>query len=217
VAINVVAYLLAVSHGGSFLSGPSNSVAVHYGAVPHALTRARGAAIWKTAITSMFVHGSFLHLFGNMVFLAIFGPSVEDALGRLRFCAFYLLGGLIALAAQLAVDPSSSAPALGASGAIAAVLGGYLLLYPRARVLSLTFIVFFFTLVEVPALLLLALWFAEQLGIAIGGLAKAGGGGSRGEAVAYVAHVGAFAFGLLTIRLFVARRRSSGPPALPVY
>ncbi len=103
----------------------------------------------------MFLHGSFLHILGNMLFLAIFGPNVEDALGRVRFAAFYLLGGLVALGAQVLADPGSSAPTLGASGAIAAVLGGYALLYPRARVLTLVFIVFFVTIVELPALLLL--------------------------------------------------------------
>ncbi len=90
-------------------------------------------ATWETVFTAMFLHASFLHIFGNMVFLAVFGPTVEDAMGRLRYLVFYLLGGLVALAAQVAVSPSSTSPTLGASGAIAAVLGGYILLYPRAR------------------------------------------------------------------------------------
>lgn len=150
----------------------------------------------------MFLHASFLHIFGNMVFLAIFGPTVEDAMGRLRFPVFYLLGGLVALAAQVAAGPSSTGPTLGASGAIAAVLGGYILLYPRARVLALVFIVFFFTLVEVPAVFLLGFWFLEQLYLGAAGLA---GTGSE-EGVAYFAHIGGFVFGLLLIRLFVMRR-----------
>ncbi len=98
-----------------------------------------------------------------MIFLAIFGPNVEDALGRARFTAFYLLGGLVALAAQVLVSPNSTAPTLGASGAIAAVLGGYIVLYPRARILSLVFIIFFVTIVELPAVFLLGFWFLEQL------------------------------------------------------
>lgn len=159
-------------------------------------------ATWETVFTSMFLHASFLHIFGNMVFLAIFGPTVEDAVGRLRFPVFYLLGGLVALGAQVAAGPSSTGPTLGASGAIAAVLGGYILLYPRARVLALVFIVFFFTLVEVPAVFLLGFWFLEQLYLGAAGLA---GTGSE-EGVAYFAHIGGFVFGLLLIRLFVMRR-----------
>jgi membrane associated rhomboid family serine protease len=156
-------------------------------------------ATWETALTSMFLHGSFLHIFGNMLFLAIFGPNLEDATGRLRYLAFYVLGGLVALAAQVLVSPDSTAPTLGASGAIAAVLGGYLLLYPRARVLTLVFIVFFVTIVEVPAVLLLGFWFLEQLYFGTAGLASPFGGG---EGVAYFAHIGGFVFGLLLIRLF---------------
>jgi membrane associated rhomboid family serine protease len=245
VAINVLAYLLAIRHGGSFFGGPANSVALHYGAIPYELTHpgshcdlatlagAEGSgatvacqgqpgvtgspgpqpASWETVITSMFLHGSFLHIFGNMLFLAIFGPTVEDTLGRARFLLFYLLGGVIALAAQVLVDPSSTGPTLGASGAIAGVLGGYILLYPRARILSLVFIVFFVTIVEVPALVLLGFWFLEQLYFGLAGLAGPLGGG---EGIGYFAHIGGFAFGLLAIRLFAGRRRSSQPP-LPVY
>ncbi|HTA12606.1 MAG TPA: rhomboid family intramembrane serine protease [Solirubrobacteraceae bacterium] len=124
---------------------------MRYGAVPHALTHSGSLATWKTVVTSMFLHGSFLHIFGNMVFLAIFGPTVEDAIGRVRYPAFYLLGGLVAVGVHLATDPNSTGPALGSSGPIAAVLGGYILLYPRARVLTLVFIVFFVTIVAVPA------------------------------------------------------------------
>jgi membrane associated rhomboid family serine protease len=172
-------------------------------------------ATWETVFTSMFLHGSFLHIFGNMLFLAIFGPTVEDAMGRPRFAAFYLLGGLVALGAQVLVGPNSTGPTLGASGAIAAVLGGYILLYPRARILSLVLIVFFVTIVEVPALLLLGFWFLEQLYFGLAGLDTVGGLGSSSEGVAYFAHIGGFAFGLLAIRLF-AKRRDSRPP-LPVY
>lgn len=240
VAINVVAYLLAIRHGGSFLGGPSDGVDVHYGAIPYELTHpgshcelisvrtlegvgrtvacqgqpgvvgtpAPQPPTWETAFTSMFLHGSFLHILGNMVFLAIFGPTVEDATGRARYVGLYLAGGLVALGAQVAVDPGSTGPTLGASGAIAAVLGGYILLYPRARVLTLVFIVFFVTIVEVPAVLLLGFWFLEQLYFGLAGLASPVGGG---EGVAYFAHVGGFAFGLLVIRLLVARRPRRSP------
>jgi membrane associated rhomboid family serine protease len=241
VAINVIAYLLEIRHGGSFFGGPSDGVAVRYGAIPYELTHAgkhcalvalpggvgntiacqgqpnvsgsppSQPATWLTVLTAMFFHGSFLHIFGNMLFLAIFGPTVEDAMSRPRYLAFYLLGGLVALGAQVIVDPNSTAPTIGASGAIAAVLGGYILLYPRARVLSLVLIVFFVTIVEVPAIFLLGFWFLEQLYFGAAGLASPVGGG---EGVAYFAHVGGFIFGLLLIRLFVRRRppRSLGLP-----
>ncbi len=233
VALNVVAYLLEIRHGGHFFSGPSDSVAVRYGAIPYEFTHpgdhcalvsipsAEGAgavvcqgqagvvgnpgsqpATWLTAFTSMFVHGSFLHIFGNMIFLGVFGPSVEDRIGRVRFLAFYLLGGLVALAAQVLVSPDSMSPTIGASGAIAAVLGGYILMYPRARIITLVFIVFFVTLVEVPALYLLGFWFLLQLLFGLAGSATPVGGS---EGVAYFAHVGGFVFGLLVIRLLVMR------------
>jgi membrane associated rhomboid family serine protease len=168
---------------------------------------------WETAFTSMFLHGGFLHIFGNMLFLAIFGPNVEEAMGRLRYPFFYLLGGLIALGAQVAIDPSSTAPTLGASGAIAAVLGGYIILYPRARILSLVLIIFFVTIVEVPAIFLLGFWFLTQLYFGAAGLSDPVG--SAGG-VAYFAHIGGFVFGLALIGLFAKHRRSV-PPRYPVY
>ena len=250
VAINVIAYLLEIRHGGSFFGGPSNSVAVRYGAIPYELThpgthcypvslptlegvhsvvacqRAAGQplpvaigplpaqpATWQTVFTSMFLHGSFLHIFGNMLFLAIFGPTVEDSTGRWRFLVFYLLGGVLALGAQVLVSPDSVVPTLGASGAIAAVLGGYVVLYPRARVLSLVFIIFFVTIVEVPAIALLGFWFLLQLAFGASGLASPVGGTAGGEGVAYFAHVGGFAFGLLAIRLFAGARKPQPLPA----
>jgi membrane associated rhomboid family serine protease len=213
VAINVIVYLLEIGHGGSFFGGPAASVELRYGAIPHDLDHAHRLA---TVLSSMFLHASFLHIFGNMVFLAIFGPTVEDTVGRMRFTVFYLLGGLVALGAQVLADPGSTAPTLGASGAIAAMLGGYILLYPRARVLALVFIVFFFTLIEVPAVFLLGFWFLEQLYLGLAGLAGTG----SSEGVAYFAHIGGFAFGLLAIRLFAGRGRGSAgahQPQLPVY
>jgi membrane associated rhomboid family serine protease len=243
VAINIVAYLLSIRHGGSLIGGPDNEVSVHYGAIPYELTHSpshcdlvsgpEGAfsavacqgqpgvtgtpapqpATAETVLTSMFLHGGILHIAGNMVFLAIFGPNVEEAMGRFRFVVFYLLGGVIALAAQVLVDPNSTTPTLGASGAIAGVLGGYIVLYPRARVLSLIFIVFFVTIIEVPAVFLLGFWFLEQV---LFGAANAtqplGGGGG----VAYFAHVGGFLFGLALIKVFAVHRRPT-PPRYPVY
>jgi membrane associated rhomboid family serine protease len=245
IAINVIAYLISIRHGGSFFGGPSDSTAVHYGAIPYELTHPgkhcdlvsapglEGAAsaiacqgqpgvtgapasqppAWETVFTAMFMHGGFLHIAGNMLFLAIFGPNVEDAMGPGRFVVFYLLGGLAALAAQVVVDPNSTAPTLGASGAIAAVLGGYIVLYPRARILSLVIIVFFITIVEVPAVFLLAFWFLQNVYFGAAGLSNPVGGGGG---VAYFAHVGGFLFGLALIWVFARRHLpEAGPEGRP--
>jgi membrane associated rhomboid family serine protease len=160
----------------------------------------------------MFMHGGLFHIGGNMLFLWIFGNNVEDSMGRVRFVIFYLLGGIAALALQILVDPSSTVPTLGASGAIAAVLGGYILLYPRARVLTVIFIILFFTLIEIPAVVVLGLWFIQQALFGALDLTDPTGGGG----VAYFAHIGGFAFGLLAIRAF-AQRVKSTPPRFPVY
>jgi rhomboid family protein len=241
ILINVVAYLISIRHGGGLLGGPSTSTVLHDAAIPYDFTHPGkyctlqpgvsefgGSGIqavckngpfpgqiptWETAFTAMFLHGGLLHIGGNMIFLAIFGPNVEEATGGLKFLLFYLLGGLVALAAQIAVGPNSLAPTLGASGAIAAVLGGYILLYPRARILTLVFIVFFVTIIEVPALVVLGFWFLQQVLFGAAGLANPAGGGGG---VAYFAHIGGFVFGLAAIRLLVARRKSA-PPAYPVY
>jgi membrane associated rhomboid family serine protease len=157
---------------------------------------------WVTLFTSMFMHGGLLHLIGNMLFLWIFGNNIEDSMGRVRFIAFYLAGGLVALLAQTALNPDAPVPTIGASGAVAAVLGGYALLYPRARVLTLVVIVIFITVIQLPALVVLSLWFLLQLLYASAELAQpvAGEGG-----VAYFAHIGGFVFGLLLIKLFANR------------
>ena len=168
---------------------------------------------WETLFTSMFMHGGWLHIAGNMLFLWVFGNNIEDRLGRVGFLLFYLLAGLIAVYTQALIDPSSTAPTIGASGAIAGVLGGYALLFPRARVLTLIFIIFFVTLVEIPALVLLAIWFILQFLPALGEVAVSVGGSSG---VAYFAHVGGFLFGLAAIKLFATRRREP-EPRLPVY
>jgi membrane associated rhomboid family serine protease len=172
---------------------------------------------WETLFTSMFMHGGFLHIAGNMLFLWVFGNNIEDRLGRVKFLIFYLLAGLIAVYTQALIDPGSTAPTIGASGAIAGVLGAYALLFPKARVLTLIFIIFFVTLVEIPALILLAIWFVLQFVPALGQVAVQTGGG---EGVAYFAHVGGFLFGLAVaaIILSVTRGRDrEDPPRLPVY
>ncbi len=161
-------------------------------------------SVWVTVFTSMFMHGSLLHIGGNMLFLWIFGNNVEDAMGPVRFIAFYLLGGLAADAAQILVDTNSTVPTLGASGAVAAVLGGYLLLFPRARVVTFVFIIFFFTILELPAILFLGIWILQQALFAYFDLVQPTGDGGG---VAYFAHIGGFALGLLTVRLIAKEER----------
>lgn len=151
-----------------------------------------------TVFTSMFSHGGLAHLGGNMLFLWIFGNNVEDDMGRFKFLVFYLLCGLVAAFAQVAMEPDSSIPMVGASGAIAGVLGAYFLLYPHARVLALVPIFFFLRLMWVPAIVFLGIWFLFQL---VGGFATPGGQGG----VAFFAHAGGFVAGLLLVRPFAGR------------
>ena len=217
IAACVVVYFV-VERGGFTLGATGEERAVQYGAIPFELTNPGEECTeidgevrcpaessdqtpwWVTVFTSMFLHGGLLHLGGNVLFLWIFGNNIEDSMGRGRFVAFYLLGGIAAVAAQTAIDPDSTAPTVGASGAIAAVLGGYALLYPRARVITLVFIVIFFTILELPALLVLGLWFLLQLLPAFAEPVQEGGGG-----IAYFAHIGGFVFGLIAIKLFANR------------
>jgi membrane associated rhomboid family serine protease len=217
IVVNVLAYFFW-QRGGLTLGDPSGA---HYicnlqdhGAIPFEFTHpgkqvviAQGCAdptapTWTTAFTAMFMHGGLLHLGGNMLFLWIFGNNVEDQMGYVKYIVFYLLGGLAALALQILVGPSSTVPTLGASGAIAAVLGAYIVLYPRARVVTVIFIIFFFTILELPALLVLGVWFLQQAVFGYFDLANPSGGGGG---VAYFAHVGGFVFGLLAVRVLAKR------------
>jgi membrane associated rhomboid family serine protease len=166
---------------------------------------------WEvTWLTSMFMHGSWLHIIGNMIFLWVFGNNVEDAMGRIRFLAFYLLAGIAATALQTTVTlwmgtPEDAAiPNVGASGAVSGVLGAYLVLLPTASVLTLVF----FFLLEVPAVLFLGFWFLFQLWEGGFSLAEPQAGGG----VAFFAHIGGFVFGALTVRFWVKR-----PPLQPAY
>ena len=147
-----------------------------------------------TLFTSMFLHGGFLHLAGNMLYLWIFGNNIEDALGHLKFILFYILSGLAAATFQILYDPSAVAPMIGASCAISGVLGAYLVLYPYARIKTLLIIFIFFKIVELPAILLLTIWFFMQILYA-----------TSMEGVAWYAHIGGFIFGLLMARLFVKK------------
>ncbi|HEU5060431.1 MAG TPA: rhomboid family intramembrane serine protease [Kofleriaceae bacterium] len=159
--------------------------------------------VYLTLFTAMFMHGGLLHLGGNMLFLWIFGNNVEDSMGPIKFIVFYLLAGIAATALQTVINTDSAVPNIGASGAVAGVLGGYLLLFPRARVITVIFIIFFFTIVELPALLILGFWFVQQVLFGYFGLSSGGEGGG----VAYFAHIGGFVFGLLAIKVFASERR----------
>ena len=169
-----------------------------WGAVPVAISVAIDAGDFASnairgIFGSMFLHGGWLHLLGNMLFLWIFGNNIEDRLGRLPFLVFYVAGGIVAALTQVWIDPTSSVPLVGASGAIAACLGAYLVLYPRARVTSLVFLGIIYQLLDVPAVIMLGYWFVLQL---IDGVASLGGGNAQGG-VAFFAHIGGFVGGMI--------------------
>ncbi len=162
-----------------------------------------------TLVTSQFLHGSLLHIGGNMLYLWIFGNNIEDRFGQVRFLVFYLVGGIVAALAQVAIDPTSTIPTIGASGAIAATLGAYLVLFPRARVTTAIFLVFFFQLIDVPAALVLGFWFVLQLLDGLGSLGVSSPTEVGG--VAFFAHIGGFVFGA-AVALLVRLARGGGRP-----
>ena len=190
IAVNVVVFLVELVGGEGFVTSwsviPADIVAGHS---------------WITILTAMFMHGSWSHIIGNMVFLWAFGPEVEDLLNPRRYLAFYLLGGLAATLAQIVADPASTVPNLGASGAIAAVMGAFLVTYPRDEIRSLLLIFVFVRVAYVPAALLIGVWALTQF-LNLGAVAKEPGGG-----VAYAAHVGGFIYGTVAARLFEVRQR----------
>jgi rhomboid family protein len=185
ILVNVIVFLLELARGDAFVS--------QWSAIPVQITSGHHLI---TILTAMFMHGSWSHIIGNMVFLWAFGPEIEDAMGRGRYLLFYLLGGLIAMLAQVAASPYSTVPNLGASGAIAAVMGAFLVTYPRDRIKSLLFIFIFVKVTLIPAALLIGVWFLIQL-VSAGQVAQVQTGG-----VAYLAHVGGFIFGAVTARWF---------------
>lgn len=153
-----------------------------------------------TLFTAMFLHGGWSHILGNMVFFWAFGPEIEDAMGRVKYLVFYLLGGLIAMGAQVAIDPHSAVPNLGASGAIAAVMGAFLVTFPGDRIKSVLVILIFVRITLIPAALLIGVWFLTQL-INLGQVATT----TQSGGVAYVAHVAGIIYGMLTARLWEGR------------
>lgn len=161
---------------------------------------------WISIFSSMFLHGSWFHIISNMWVLLIFGDNVEARMGGFRYLLFYLLSGIAAGLLQSYVLPTSTVPMVGASGAVAGVLGAYLILFPRSRVASLVPILFIFTLVEIPAFVFLLFWFFSQL---YSGLLPVEGGGASG--IAWWAHIGGFLFGVVMVSFFVTRRRTTYP------
>jgi membrane associated rhomboid family serine protease len=192
ILVNVLVFLLELTRGDAFV--------MEWSAIP---TQIISGHHWITILTAMFMHGSWSHIIGNMIFLWAFGPEIEDAMGRGRYLVFYLLGGLVAMLAQIAADPHSTVPNLGASGAIAAVMGAFLITYPRDQIRSVLFIFVFARITFIPAALLIGFWFLTQL-VHAGAVAQVQTGG-----VAYLAHVGGFIFGAATARLFESRNRGS--------
>jgi rhomboid family protein len=159
-----------------------------------------------TLVTALFMHAGWMHIIGNMIYLWAFGPEMEDAMGSFTFLFFYLSGGLVAMMAQVVADPHSSIPVIGASGAIAAVMGAFLITFPRDRIRTVLFFLIFFRITYIPAALLIGFWFLLQV-FNLGAVAQARSGG-----VAYLAHVGGFLFGIIFARLFARPQRPSYTP-----
>lgn len=192
IVINVAVFIAELMNGDAFVA--------KWSVVPADIVAGRH---WITILTAMFLHGSWSHIIGNMVFFWAFGPEIEDAMNPARYAAFYLVGGVVAMLAQVAASPQSTIPNLGASGAIAAVMGGFLVTYPRDRMRSLLVIFIFVRITVIPAALLIGVWFLIQL-LNAGAVANVQTGG-----VAYLAHVGGFIFGAVTARWIEDPRRTS--------
>ena len=196
IVVNVFAFLLELMRGDAFV--------MQWSAIPAQIISGHH---WITIFTAMFMHGSWSHIIGNMIFLWAFGPEIEDAMGRGRYLLFYLVGGLVAMLAQILADPHSTVPNLGASGAIAAVMGGFIVTYPRDRIKALLFLFVFVRITFIPAALLIGFWFLTQL-VHAGQVAHVQTGG-----VAYLAHIGGFVFGAVTGRWFEGSSRIVNEPS----
>jgi membrane associated rhomboid family serine protease len=190
IALNAIVFALELQRGDAFVS--------RWSAVPADTTAGHH---WITLLTALFLHASWSHILGNMLFLWVFGPEIEDAMGPARYTAFYLIGGIVAMLAQVLATASSTVPNLGASGAIAAVMGAFLVTYPRDRIKTVLIIFIFIRVRFIPAALLIGVWFLIQL-VSLGTVATAQTGG-----VAYLAHIGGMVFGAIFGRFFEDSRR----------
>ena len=191
IAVNFLVFFFELAGGDTFINT--------WSLVPANIVNGQD---WITILTAMFMHAGWVHILGNMLFLWVFGPAIEDVMGSWRYLFFYLLGGLAATAAQILIDPTSTIPNLGASGAIAAVMGAFLITYPRDRIRTLLLLGWFIRVTFLPAVVLVGLWFLIQLISQVGALATTSQGG-----VAYMAHIGGFLFGMITARLFEVKER----------
>ncbi|MBV8405966.1 MAG: rhomboid family intramembrane serine protease [Gammaproteobacteria bacterium] len=191
IALNIVMFFLELTLGEDFVT--------RWSATPAQIASGHHLV---TIATAMFMHGSWSHIIGNMVFLWAFGPEVEDSMSPGRYLVFYLLGGLVATLAQVAFMPASTVPTLGASGAIAAVMGAFIVTYPRDQIRSLLVILVFIRVTYIPALLLVGVWFLTQF-LSLGSVTEQSPGG-----VAYAAHVGGFIYGAVAVRLFEDPRQA---------
>lgn len=191
IVLNAVGFVLELSGGEEFIR--------HWSVVPADVVTGHRPI---TVLTAMFMHAGWEHILGNMLFLKVFGPEIEDVMGPGRYLGFYLLGGLAATLAQLAMDPASTVPNLGASGAIAAVMGAFLITYPRDQIRTVVFFGFFVSVTMVPAIVLVGIWFLLQLFSEVGAIVTVQTAG-----VAYMAHIGGFIFGAATARIFEDRDR----------
>ena len=201
IAVNVAVFLLTY-----VLSRDPNAVFYEFALLPLDIHQGLDVGDFRDIFTSMFMHAGWFHLLGNMLYLWIFGDNIEDRLGHLRYLLFYLAGGIVAAFAHYFTNPTSTIPVVGASGAIAAVLGAYLVIYPHSRVYTFIPIGFFARLRLVPAVVVLSLWFILQLFSGVGSLSFGDRGGT-----AYWAHIGGFVFGLLVGYLFKKRGRAPHP------
>lgn len=194
ILLNIYVFVQELLYGDRFVA--------QWAAIPAAIVSGRH---WITILTAMFLHAGWLHIAGNMVFLWAFGPEMEGAMGKFRYLLFYLLGGFVAMLTQIAGNPLSAIPCLGASGAIAAVMGAFIVTYPRDRIRSVLWILIFIRITYIPAIFLIGFWFLIQL-LNAGAVAHVATGG-----VAYLAHIGGFLFGAITARLWIPRRPQPYP------
>jgi membrane associated rhomboid family serine protease len=207
IVVNVLAFLYEVMQPDAQL----NRFIAQWGAVPREIVTGTdllptiGVPVYVTLLTSIFLHGGWLHLGGNMLYLWVFGDNVENAFGPVKYLLFYLVCGVAATAAQIAIDPSSTIPTVGASGAIAGVMGAYLVMFPGATVRTVIILVVFVTVVYLPAILVIGVWFLLQL---VNGVTSLGAPAQQGGGVAFFAHIGGLIAGALLALLL--RRRDYG-------
>jgi membrane associated rhomboid family serine protease len=193
IGVNAVMFILELINGQAFI--------VRWSLIPSEIASGRNLI---TILSAMFMHGGWLHIIGNMIYLWAFGPEIEDGMGRVRYVVIYLLGGLVASLTQVVIDPSSTVPNLGASGAIATVMGAFLIIFPRDKIRTIVFLGWFVTITLIPAVLMIGFWFLIQLFSEVGALVQRQSGG-----IAYMAHIGGFVFGMGMGRLFRGRLRRS--------